>query len=238
MSEIIRPSDGAARMAAKLADLERRLAAMETSRRAELATIASGHLRVADGDEGTIAEFGIFDVVDEDTGLEVERTGINVVDPATDYVILRSSVEDGFTSPAIGYGWVGYDDLWRSTTSATFEPLWITRGVLWPSSGLITYANISLSGGTASWEARLKIATTTIGTAYSATISGSTSRSVIWRLDMTALGHDRVADFGIRVDFEVRRTSGTDPVWCELPYPITAYDATTKQASAGGDFGA
>lgn len=234
MTELINPSDGPAMMERRLRAIEERLKAMETARNAGLSTIAGGTLRVADDIDGTLAQFGAFEVESWDTGETVGRTGINVVDPDTGHVIFRSSVEDGFTKPEVGFGWVGFDDMWRTTTSATFDPLWITRGALWPSSGLFTYSSIAIVGGTASWEARLKIATNAIGTAYSGVIAGSTGKSIVWRLDLAALGYDRVTDFGIRVDLEVRRVSGTGTLWCELPYPITTYDATVRPASADG----
>lgn len=229
----VTPPDSAAQLALKVRELERRIDALTTARNTRRATIAGGKLAVADGDGNTVARFGRFDVDPYGGGDPVERLGIDVVDPDSGLVILRSSLEDGATAPRHEVSWTPYSNLFESTTSGSFVPLWITRSTLWPSSGVFLGTNVTITG-TASWETRVKIGSSSTGTVYTDTIAGSGSQSVVWRVDLLAHGYDLHDDLGLRFDFEMRRTSGTGTVYAELPYPALAWDATTEEASAGG----
>lgn len=228
----IAPADPAAQLALEVAELKRRLSALETARNVAAATVHGGRLIVADGDEN-VAQFGRFDVTDYDSGEPVERFGVEIVDPDTGLVVLRSTVEDGTTAPKREVSWSPYSSLFQSTTSGSFVPVWITRSTLWPSSGAFLGTNITITG-TASWEARIKIGSLSTGNFYTDVIAGSGSQTVVWRVDLLANGYVLNDALGLRFDLELRRTSGTGTVYAELPYPALAWDATTEEASPGG----
>lgn len=231
----VTPSDTAAQLALKIRELERRIDALTTARNTRRTTIAGGQLAVADADGNTVARFGRFDV-EQYGGGTVERLGIDVVDPDSGLVILRSTLEDGATAPRHEVPWVPFSTLFQMTTSGTFVPLWITRSTLWPSSGVFVGTNIGTTVGGTSWEARLKIGSESTGNFYTDTISGTDAAAnpVVWRVDLVGNGYDLHDDLGLRFDFEVRRTAGTGSVYVELPYPALAHDATTEESSTGG----
>lgn len=233
----ITPSSSAAQFRAEMDDIRRRLAALETMRRTGLTTIHGGVLSVADDDGDLIARLGRFDVDAYDGGT-VERLGFEVVDPDTGVVVSRSTLEDGATAPRHEVSWTPYDDLFRSTISATFEPLWVTRSTLWPSSAVLAGTNISTTGDPSTvWEARLKIGSSATGNFYTDVLSGTGTDSIVWQVDLKANGvpiGEVDPTFGLRFDLEARRVSGSGTVWTELPYPVLAWDATTEEASPGG----
>lgn len=241
MPEILRPNDGAAQFEQRIRELERRLAAMETSRSVQLSTVHGGRIDVLNDAGNKVAEIGAnpeYDdrvavrVFDPDTGTvtfvsgEVNVNSVDgvstqedvgiVVQAANGQDIISATRDQGILRPAFTFPWHPPDAI--VVTGASFASVRQAEPAWWPSTALRVSVYVEAAAGTTG-EIRLRIR------ANGGAIDQYTSAISI--ADGSAQYHyfrwDLVNGPGIGIgssfvlDLEARRTSGAGNVWVDQP---------------------
>jgi len=204
----------------EIADLKRRLAALERSPQLKSASIKGGALRVLDSSDNEIFIAGEFD--GGATGVRVQATDGSA--------IMYVSDTAGFGIPRRALPWrpaIVQDS--QSTTSATFVTAWDARWGVADADGLKTNFVVTLN---AADEAEIKCS---MGADETDTVTLVGSTQTQWAIDLN-WDHGKSLNSGSHLFLvEVRRSSGTGGnvnVW--RPHPLEATNAGSISATAGG----
>jgi hypothetical protein len=218
-----------------LADLQRRLEALETGQRAKRTSVRGGLLRVLDLDGNLVGEFGRRDdgqvglYIYDDTGAQVVALGeIGAGEYGIDIAsggrsMLRADSTGGMSIPVFPLSWIGnpaepVDGNGRkTTTSATFSALWRShRAFAFGDQFGYNFNFVCAGGTTGDWQ----ITCVEIGgsspvvIASGAGLTGSSNALGIVTIPPSATisGTDAVLGRNFNFQLEMRRTAGAGTV--------------------------
>jgi len=249
----ITPAGDAAQFAKEMADIKRRLAALETSRKSRTTTVTDGAILIVDDDGNTIGSIGRdptapertrFSVFNATTGEniaslgQIQLTNINPVGTELDegmivqdeygVDIMLITRTRGMLAPAVQFPWLT-PSAYTAVTSATWVDVWETQVSWSPSTAVQSFVDVGCDAATTG-DVRLSIPgvadTATVGCAAGA----FTSPDFKW--DTAGLGLAVGASFTVRV--QARRTSGVGNVNVYRPNPMRSWDTKSYGADTDG----
>lgn len=213
-----------ASLAAELADLRRRLDAVERSPRLPNSSIRGGALTILDDAGDIVAQVGDFVGPDgaPDTGLHFPNDRVGM------------SQEHGLFRPRLQVE-ARTLNVTQNTTSGTFSTLWqfVTRSM---ASGVeVTFA--CATDAATSAELRLEVIRSGGGTSYSAvkTVPASNpSTYFTWLLDLRAITNPVTIGQPLFLNVQARRTGGAGTVYVFQPPPMVFGHAVEIGATGSG----